>query len=165
MVNPSKSEQQGFITLLAAVFILAGLGAGLLMLSQTQIFKSKAADNTTFTSQPPSSAPIAKPTLPHTLPTLAIRPSPSLTLGSGETIATPSPALNFTCTACKADINSDGIVNYKDYSNVSGCMDKNANSLDFYNQPCNAADIDSDSRVGWPDFLCVQSMYTQKCNP
>ncbi|MDO8657862.1 MAG: S8 family serine peptidase, partial [Candidatus Levybacteria bacterium] len=90
----------------------------------------------------------------NTVPTSTPTPAPT-------SIPTPTP---FVCTACKADINTDGRVNAQDYVRLTTCWGKAATDNDQVGRSCLPADINGSGTVDQPDYNCLQSVYSQTCS-
>ena len=69
--------------------------------------------------------------------------------------STPTPVVNF-CTVCSADINRDNIVNARDSSRITGCLNKPAIQ-------CPDADTNKDGIIDIKDMNCVTFNYLKQC--
>lgn len=72
-------------------------------------------------------------------------------------------AKNLTCSACRADIDKNGVVGQADYTQLSLCLGKNSYDFDNLGHSCEPADINGDGIIDNQDLQCLTDQFGQIC--
>jgi len=75
---------------------------------------------------------------------------------------TPSPTSPLSCSACTADLNSDGSVNSTDSDMANFCL-TNYPTSPYTRSICAKLDLNTDNRIDQTEVSCVQSKLGQTC--